>query len=123
MEKETAQSVEIAKREFDFCTEALSLLNKKPRVSRNVLQAYHREIMTIAKSFKQLFLDIAMGERGVFVCSVLSRNSYEKALLELESDLQTEKTAKEQEYMDISLRIEELKKAIKLVCIHKVNDG
>lgn len=59
MEKETAQSVEIAKREFDFCTEALSLLNKKPRVSRNVLQAYHREIMTIAKSFKQLFLDIA----------------------------------------------------------------
>ncbi|KAK8820946.1 hypothetical protein AV274_6494 [Blastocystis sp. ATCC 50177/Nand II] len=103
MEKETAQSVEIAKREFDFCTEALSLLNKKPRVSRNVLQAYHREIMTIAKSFKQLFLDIAREKEG-----------YEKALLELESDLQTEKTAKEQEYMDISLRIEELKKAIKL---------
>ena len=45
------------------------------------------------------------------------------ALLELESDLQTEKTAKEQEYMDISLRIEELKKAIKLACIRKVNDG
>lgn len=59
MEQETTQSVEIAKREFNFCEEALSLLNKKPRVSRNVLQTYHREIMTIAKSFKQLFLDIA----------------------------------------------------------------
>ena len=58
------QSVEIAKREFDFCEEALSLLNKKPRVSRNVLQAYHREIMAIAKSFKQLFLDIAKEKEG-----------------------------------------------------------
>lgn len=55
----TLRSVEIAKKDFGFHEEALQLLGKKPRVSRNVLQAYHKEILAIAKSLKQLFLDIA----------------------------------------------------------------
>lgn len=52
------KSFEIVKQLFDIEGACEEMVTRKPRVSRNVLQAYHKDVMEIAKGYKQLFLDI-----------------------------------------------------------------
>lgn len=52
------KSVDIINQLFNIEDECAILLSKKPRVSRNVRQAYHKDIMAIALEYKQMFLDI-----------------------------------------------------------------
>ena len=52
-----------AKEEFSIERDCLEMLHRKPRVSKNVFQAYHKEIMEIAKAAKQLLLDIIEKKR------------------------------------------------------------
>ena len=52
-----------AKEEFSIERDCLEMLHRKPRVSKNVFQVYHKEIMEIAKAAKQLLLDIIEKKR------------------------------------------------------------
>ena len=53
----------IASQYFDIASECIQMANRRPRISRNVLQAYHKEIMELAKSYKSLLLQIAEKKR------------------------------------------------------------
>ena len=57
------KSRKFAKEEFSIERDCLEMLHRKPRVSKNVFQAYHKEIMEIAKAAKQLLLDIIEKKR------------------------------------------------------------
>ena len=63
MEETEVKSRTFAKEEFSIERDCLEMLHRKPRVSKNVFQAYHKEIMEIAKAAKQLLLDIIEKKR------------------------------------------------------------
>ena len=55
----TLKSRSLSKEAFSIQDLCIGILSRKPRVSKNVIQAYYREILDIAKSSKQVFLGIA----------------------------------------------------------------
>lgn len=63
MEDVEVKSRTFAKEEFSIERDCLEMLHRKPRVSKNVFQAYHKEITEIAKASKQLLLDIIEKKR------------------------------------------------------------
>ncbi|KNB41892.1 hypothetical protein JH06_4589 [Blastocystis sp. subtype 4] len=93
----------LAKQEFDIQGECADILNRKPKVSRNVLQAYHKEILDIAKTSKQILLDIAT-----------KKQQFVSSLLQLEDELQCAKTEEEKHFMEVSTSLDDLKKSVDL---------
>ena len=63
MEDAEVKSRTFAKEEFSIERDCLEMLHRKPRVSKNVFQAYHKEITEIAQASKQLLLDIIEKKR------------------------------------------------------------
>lgn len=105
----------IAKQEFDIQGECTNVLSRKPRVSRNVLQAYHKEILEIAKMSKQVLLDIATKKQQYVYVGFCYGNRFVSSLLQLEDELQCSKTEEEKHFMDVSASLDELKRSVDLV--------
>lgn len=52
------KSRDLVKQLFDIEEECLDILRRKPKVSKNVFQAYNKDIMEIAKGYKNVFLSL-----------------------------------------------------------------
>lgn len=52
------KSRDLVKQLFDIEEECLDILKRKPKVSKNVLQAYHKDITEIAKGYRDVFVDL-----------------------------------------------------------------
>lgn len=107
----------LAKQEFDIQGECADILNRKPKVSRNVLQAYHKEILDIAKTSKQILLDIATKKQQYWSLISCKDFRFVSSLLQLEDELQCAKTEEEKHFMEVSTSLDDLKKSVDLVLV------
>ena len=119
----TLQSRSRSKEAFSIQDQCVGILSRKPRVSRNVLQAYYREILDIAKASKQVFLDIAERKEELFMLENSDARRYLSLVLQLVGEVQVEKTEMETHWDSLSQSVEALQEEVSTVAVSSgVND-
>ena len=119
----TLKSRSLSKEAFSIQDQCVGILSRKPRVSRNVLQAYYREILDIAKASKQVFLDIAERKEELFMLENSDARRYLSLVLQLVGEVQVEKTEMETHWDSLSQSVEALQEEVSTVAVSSgVND-